>query len=106
MTLNKPIVYVRQPSTPYEVTVLEMLSQDPGIPDRKTGYPSAADPFTPDVSASSDGVTDDNRASIIFVQLPTLYISCFVCQQLYFKIAIFVLFSSINAKSEYIILMK
>ena len=63
-----------------EVTVLEILSQGPGIPGRKTGYPSAAAPFAPDESASQNGATDDNRASIIFVQLPILYISCSVCQ--------------------------
>lgn len=69
-----------------------MLSQAPGIPGRKTVYPSAAAPFTPDVSASFNGVTDDDRASIIFVQLPTLYISFSVCQHKYFKKYIFVVF--------------
>ena len=60
-------------------------------------YPSAADPFTPDVSASFNGATDDDRASIIFVQLPTLYISFSVCQHKNFRKCIFVFFNEFQA---------
>ena len=77
-------------SPPLRVTVQRILSPDPGIPDRKTGYPSAANPFAPDVTASIISATDDNRASIIFVQLSVLYISSVNSQHFKLKKRFFV----------------
>lgn len=87
------------------VTVHGMFSHAPGIPDRKTGYPSAMTPFTPDLSASFNGATDDDRASIYFVQLCILYINIQNCQHfksvkmLFVRNAIFVLMRNLFFKS-------